>query len=340
MADSLGNAFHRLRAYVHPHVKHVITQTLEQGDEGETYRKPGSEYEVKLMHWSTHALPVIAASTLILGAGLSFSERLPLDGLTIAVKGDADFESVVNSLTFESPADQGLLPYGVIVRNNGQHNVVAYSMQWVFADGGGEPILKETNYVQTFALNDGPRPGPGRFGGDIVLAPGNSRLITPSLNYLLDRSMNSPISSSGLIGETRFPEFVSGIDKKPFKTVRLAGYVLQDGTCVQLTISDLCSTVQAHVDASQDVFKEATSRTYEKDPSRFVEGIRTTLAQRHAAMAEFGSDTYRFQYNTMEDTMLRVIRSQLERGSYNEMLSSAAERMYHSRPVIRQRDHI
>jgi hypothetical protein len=33
MADSLGNAFHRLRAYLHPHVKHVITQTLEQGDE-------------------------------------------------------------------------------------------------------------------------------------------------------------------------------------------------------------------------------------------------------------------------------------------------------------------
>ncbi len=35
MADSLGNAFHRLRAYVHPHVKHVITQTLQQAGEGD-----------------------------------------------------------------------------------------------------------------------------------------------------------------------------------------------------------------------------------------------------------------------------------------------------------------
>ena len=35
MAGSLGNAFHRLWAYVHPHVKHVITQTLEQGDEAD-----------------------------------------------------------------------------------------------------------------------------------------------------------------------------------------------------------------------------------------------------------------------------------------------------------------
>jgi hypothetical protein len=35
MADSLGNAFHRLRAYAHPHVKHVITQTLQQDDEAD-----------------------------------------------------------------------------------------------------------------------------------------------------------------------------------------------------------------------------------------------------------------------------------------------------------------
>jgi hypothetical protein len=35
MADSLGNAFHRLRAYTHPHVKHAITQTFQQADEGD-----------------------------------------------------------------------------------------------------------------------------------------------------------------------------------------------------------------------------------------------------------------------------------------------------------------
>ncbi len=35
MRGSLGNAFHQLRAYVHPHVKHVITQTLEQEQSGD-----------------------------------------------------------------------------------------------------------------------------------------------------------------------------------------------------------------------------------------------------------------------------------------------------------------
>jgi hypothetical protein len=35
MRGSAGNAFHQLRAYVHPHVKHVITQTLEQEQSGD-----------------------------------------------------------------------------------------------------------------------------------------------------------------------------------------------------------------------------------------------------------------------------------------------------------------
>ena len=35
MARTLGNALHQLRAFVHPHVKHVITQTFEQADEKE-----------------------------------------------------------------------------------------------------------------------------------------------------------------------------------------------------------------------------------------------------------------------------------------------------------------
>jgi hypothetical protein len=40
MRGSVGNAFHQLRAYVHPHVKHVITQTLEQEQSGEHPEDP------------------------------------------------------------------------------------------------------------------------------------------------------------------------------------------------------------------------------------------------------------------------------------------------------------
>jgi hypothetical protein len=55
MADSLGNAFHRLRAYVHPHVKHVITQTLEQGDEADF---AGSEPNESFVHLHRQAVKI------------------------------------------------------------------------------------------------------------------------------------------------------------------------------------------------------------------------------------------------------------------------------------------
>jgi len=48
MADSLGNAFHRLRAYAHPHVKHVITQTLQQNDEADFENLGQNEWFVHL----------------------------------------------------------------------------------------------------------------------------------------------------------------------------------------------------------------------------------------------------------------------------------------------------
>jgi hypothetical protein len=43
MADSRGNPLHRLQAFLHPHVKHVITQTFraedveDLGDRDESY---------------------------------------------------------------------------------------------------------------------------------------------------------------------------------------------------------------------------------------------------------------------------------------------------------------
>jgi hypothetical protein len=55
MADSLGNAFHRLRAYVHPHVKHVITQTLEQVDEADFV---GSEQNESFVHLHRQAVEI------------------------------------------------------------------------------------------------------------------------------------------------------------------------------------------------------------------------------------------------------------------------------------------
>ena len=48
VARTLGNALHQLQAFVQPHVKHVITQTFEQADEG--FLSDKSDTAVHLLH--------------------------------------------------------------------------------------------------------------------------------------------------------------------------------------------------------------------------------------------------------------------------------------------------
>ncbi len=55
MRGSRGNAFHQLRAYVHPHVKHVITQTLEQEQSGE---HPGDAQDDPVAHLRRQAVRI------------------------------------------------------------------------------------------------------------------------------------------------------------------------------------------------------------------------------------------------------------------------------------------
>jgi hypothetical protein len=57
MRGSLGNAFHQLRAYVHPHVKHVITQTLEQEQTGEHSAGPEEQNDA-LLHLHRQAVRI------------------------------------------------------------------------------------------------------------------------------------------------------------------------------------------------------------------------------------------------------------------------------------------
>ena len=40
----MGNALDRLRAYVHPHVKHAVVQTFDQGDEADLIQSEQSAH--------------------------------------------------------------------------------------------------------------------------------------------------------------------------------------------------------------------------------------------------------------------------------------------------------
>jgi hypothetical protein len=55
MSGSRGNVFHQLRAYVHPHVKHVISQTLEQEQCAE---HPGDRQDEPAAHLHRQAVRI------------------------------------------------------------------------------------------------------------------------------------------------------------------------------------------------------------------------------------------------------------------------------------------
>ena len=113
------------------------------------------------------------------------------DGIVTSVHGQAAFDAALSGLIFADDSEKALLPYGIVVQNEGPFTVVAYCLQWVFDDGDGAPIIRERAHTQPFALDDGDKRTPLWFGGDMALDPDGSRLITPS-RKLSSQNLNPP----------------------------------------------------------------------------------------------------------------------------------------------------
>ena len=147
------------------------------------------------------------------------------DGIVTSVYGQAAFDAALSGVTFPDDSEKSLLPYGMVIQNDGPSTVVAYCLQWVFDDGNGAPIIDERNYTQPFALDDGDKRGPLRFDGDMVLDPGDSCLITPADNYHL-KPPSSEVSPSAAgrpqAAQRELAALAENNAKKPFSQVRLA----------------------------------------------------------------------------------------------------------------------
>ena len=82
------------------------------------------------------------------------------DGIVTSVYGQAAFDAALSGLTFADDSEKSLLPYSMVIQNDGPSTVVAYCLQWVFDNGDGAPIIDERNYTQPFALDDGDNAAP------------------------------------------------------------------------------------------------------------------------------------------------------------------------------------
>jgi hypothetical protein len=79
---------------------------------------------------------------------LSQTNQPLADGLSAAAKGQSPFDDSVSNLTWASAPDEDVFSLGIVINNGGSHAIVAFSLQWLFDDGAGQPLVKEKTYFQ------------------------------------------------------------------------------------------------------------------------------------------------------------------------------------------------
>jgi hypothetical protein len=256
-------------------------------------------------------------------------DRYPIFTL---VHGQPEFRAAAANVSFLEESDKYLSPFGIVLENRGTSAVVAYSLQWIFDDGNGGAIVREQLFTQPFALNDGPVPGRGRFPGDVVIAPGNSRFVTPVHNLDLSPGALPPAVTSPDSKEN-MAEFLEIQKQRPFKEVRLASYVLADGSCFGAFKSTLCVTLQAQIDAVQDVLFSATKPTYNGNIEEFINSFSREVGKLTKA-ATRSDEEYDTTYTTLRDAWTGNLTRQFMRHGYDKTLAGVRQRIYQNRPAI------
>lgn len=249
-----------------------------------------------------------------------------------SVRGQSAFSAAAENVSFLEESDKYFFPFAVVLENRGTSAIVAYSLQWIFDNGDGNPMVREQQFTQPLALNDGSVPGQGRFTGDIVIAPGHSRFVTPVHNLDLSAGtllppLTSPDSKDGMA------DFVEIQRQKPFKEVRLASYVFADGTCSQAFASTLCVTLQAQIDAVQDVLISATKPAYKGDNEEFINSFSREV-DNSSKVAARGDEEYDTTYATFRDASTGNLKRQIVSRGYDKTLSEVRQRIYQNRPAI------
>ena len=260
------------------------------------------------------------------------------DGIVTSVHGQAGFDAALSGLTFADDSENALLPYGMVIQNDGPSTVVAYCLQWVFDDRDGAPIIDERHYTQPLALDDGDKHGPGRFDGDMVLDPGGACLITRADNYHL-KPPSSEVSPSAAgrpqAAQRELAALAENNAKKPFSHVRLAAYVLSDGSYVEAHKSSLREDLQASVDGMQDILQAADQHAFEGNVADFIASV--SAATTRSTFNNGDRDHYDFIYMLHRNLCLGSVKSNMASGGYDPTMEGVRQRLYEHRPSIKVR---
>jgi hypothetical protein len=256
------------------------------------------------------------------------------DGIVTSMHGQAAFNAALSGLTFADDSEKALLPYGMVIQNDGPFTVVAYCLQWVFDDGDGAPIIEEKSRLQPLALDDGDKRSHLRFDGDNVLDPGGSCLITPAENYPLkpESSVVSPSAAGRAHAAQReLSALAENNATKPFSQVRLAAYVLSDGSCVEAHQSSLRESLQASVDGMQDVLQAADQQAFDGNVADFLASVSA------ATTRPTFNNPADLPYTAFQSIWLDFVKSNMKSIGYEPTMEQVRQRLYKHHPTIKAR---
>lgn len=161
------------------------------------------------------------------------------------------------------PTVQLMWPYTVVLSNNTQRSLVAYSLSWNYVDGAGAVTSDMMRFVQIYQFMDRGRTRASRAGQSI--APSGKRLISPIFNI----SPSLPCDLSRLLG------IASQLDAKLHKdqaiTVTLDAAAFEDGTVVGPDTGNLFTRLSAEINAEQDLYRRIAASKSDADLAALIQ---------------------------------------------------------------------
>lgn len=218
-----------------------------------------------------------------------------------------------------------LKPFSVLLKNDTQKTIVAYSVIWRFIGNDGRPGVAGATFMALGALLDG---GAKRYTSDTtmytIVRPGSSRLLSPLHNIGDDRTPNSPVPASS--GQVVLRQLSQTTDL----SVSVEAILFEDGTFVGPDPDNLIDTIQSRFDGEHD-FYELISRA--KQDKRTAEDILQEVGSIRSAYSQSPPAD---EYETARMLASEEFVTMSERMGFDQAVKIIEGRRFVNRPVIRR----
>ncbi len=179
---------------------------------------------------------------------------LRAEGLSLYTRGLAVFESALDEERDKFADD--LLPYVVLVANQTERDVIAYSVRWMLKNAAGKPVYHEVSPFSFRSVNP------------VVLPSGAAAFVS------LLQGIGTAALTASEERRRQAQMLVQFYQAQPSITVALEAAVFADGLAVGDDRNHWIPRWQAYLDADRNLLLAVTGEARPKDVKRYLEELR------------------------------------------------------------------